>query len=431
MNRPRNAAALEDRLRTVADPSERLRTLNELAACLASSDSAAALGYAREALTLARDEGHLAAEIGARLALSQVHWNRSELTESTDHASAAMVLAREAGDDASRAKAHLMLGSVLLRQSRLARAGTEIMSALRAAEASKDLTLQAVAHNSLGVLYSDYGSQEKALAHWERSAALNEQSGDRYRLSMAITNIGNQHFRAERNADARACYERAIDILEELEPEGYPIGAAYHNLGDVAYRDDDLDGARRYLTKAIELRRTLSDTAGVASSSNALAFIENEIGDPTRSRRLYAEALENAVTSGALVEQVTAARGLSRAAEAAGDMAEALAHARDALELQQRLYDETGSRKARELEARYDLERAEHDEEIQHLRNVELVQEIARRRDAERSLAEPATIGEPRPARRRRCPQLQQPAHRDPGTGRARSVRRRAHRASA
>jgi tetratricopeptide (TPR) repeat protein len=71
-------------------------------------------------------------------------------------------------------------------------------------------------------------------------------------LHIAMTNLGNCHFRLGRAEAAKACYMKAVD-LSPNQPEGL------YNLGYILLEDGDCDAAIPLFQKAIENDPSFSD----------------------------------------------------------------------------------------------------------------------------------------------------------------------------
>lgn len=98
-------------------------------------------------------------------------------------------------------------------------------------------------------------------------------------------------------SDGRRWLRRAVENAEDLEPA--QLARAYFGASTLAAAAGDLDEARVYATKRLEVCRTLDDEAGLASALSALANIAADAGKIEEAAELYDQAARIARQAGA------------------------------------------------------------------------------------------------------------------------------------
>ncbi len=138
--------------------------------------------------------------------------------------------------------------------------------------------------------------QDEAIASARAVVACHRESGDRLAEGRAMVFLSSISWCPGLIAEAERAAHEAVDLLEQL-PRGHDLASAYANVADLRSDADDLDGAREWASRALELAEGLGD--------NALAC--REAGDIARAELLHGipeglEALERELERAKQVE---------------------------------------------------------------------------------------------------------------------------------
>jgi predicted ATPase/DNA-binding SARP family transcriptional activator len=175
--------------------------------------------------------------------------------------------------------------------------------------------------NGAGMLASARGDYAAARRFLEESLSVAEQLGDQQRMGVASSNLGNLALYEERWDEARARYERALELYRGVSPRD--AGITLENLGLVAAAAGDLDSAETLLDEAIAVSVEHEAPREVASARRDLAWVSLARGDLERARELLVSA---AATFDELADRANAADCLdtfAALAVAEGDLDEA------------------------------------------------------------------------------------------------------------
>ncbi|MCG5443377.1 winged helix-turn-helix domain-containing protein [Micromonospora sp. NIE79] len=243
-------------------------------------------------------------------------WTSGNTAACQDNAERALAAATAVGGDAALAAAHTALAlDAKLRGDRPA-ADEHHEKALRAAEAARDtVQVTRIRANRASALVGE-GRYLEALAEVRPAVELAQTNGYAAMLALALCNEGAAHFHLGHLAQASACYERAVPLLQRMGSRkvAYPlvgIGDIHAlrgrtNLARAAYEEalrasepvNDLqiqvpalaglarvlaaeDGATAFALaqRAVELERGPDS----ALARLALGWVALEIGDRTRA----------------------------------------------------------------------------------------------------------------------------------------------------
>jgi len=143
--------------------------------------------------------------------------------------------------------------------------------------------------NSLGIIACEQGKVDRAIILLEEGLAIRRQLGSTLDIAASLLNIG---FVVHSLGD----WERSQQLHEEALALGRAIDStalvslALHNLGQIAVLRREYDRAIPLLRQALVLTRDGGESRRIASTLEAIAGAELEVGDSTRAARLAGAA---------------------------------------------------------------------------------------------------------------------------------------------
>ena len=133
---------------------------------------------------------------------------------------------------------------------------------------------------------------EDAMDYFEEGLALLREADDKAGIAQAFTNRGEHSRLLGDLPSAREAYEESLRVAREIG-DGLRESLLLINLGFIALRQNDPEGARAMLKDSLTLSLAIGHTAYTADKLSALAGAEAALGQPVRAARLVgaAEAL--------------------------------------------------------------------------------------------------------------------------------------------
>jgi tetratricopeptide (TPR) repeat protein len=181
-----------------------------------------------------------------------------------------------------KARLGAALGGMVWKQGHVAKARGLAAAAVELAEESGDAGALSEALFALGevayieAVYMGRGELGDAMAHHRRALDVRRETGDRRGASLSLSRIGVIHERMDEHDEARACYEEALRIAEELDfPEGMSrpfvhLGAAKERAGDLAGALADYRRSVAAVRRAHDVHALAFDLCNVASAAYRL-----------------------------------------------------------------------------------------------------------------------------------------------------------------
>ena len=173
------------------------------------------------------------------------------------------------------------------------------LAALRLALPLPEKRVQVLALRRLGRVTLSLGEFQDATAYYERSVELARDSGDRHGEVVARTGLGNVQLYQGRWVEAEKEYLAGLELVEAAGGEEMQLerGQLYNNLGNVTTRLNRLDEAEGWLSRGLELWRTVESPYDHGVAYLNLGHLRTSQGRAEESRQAYETGLALAVPS--------------------------------------------------------------------------------------------------------------------------------------
>ncbi len=240
-----------DSLMTALDTAKnegRVKTLNELFRANIQSDPVKALGYTREALSLAT-------EIDDRKGMAACYNN---------------------------------LGVVYRNQGALDKALEYYIRSLSIYDTLQNKEGIATTKNNIATIYSikkDYGQAMKFL---EESNALFKELGDPQKLVGSMNNLGNLNNDLQLYEKAMRYFSEAYQLSEKI---GKPTADPLNNMGNVFFKQGNYQRAIEHYQKALDLERQTNNRLGMLNSLTNIGIAYTKANQPGPAQQYLNEAL--------------------------------------------------------------------------------------------------------------------------------------------
>lgn len=315
-----------DSLETVLATAEgdlKVKTLNELFRAYINFDPVRAIGYSREALTLAT----------------------------------------EIDDRKGMAASYNNLGVSYRNQGALDKALEYYLSSLKLYDALDNMEGIATSKNNIGTIYSlkkDYG---QAMKYFEEAFQLFTQINDQQRIIGTMNNLGNLHSDLQLYEQALKYYSQAFQVAEKA---GRVYSDPLSNIGNVYFRQGNLQRAVEYYERALAMAKNENDQIGVLNITANLGEVYVQAGQTTNAQRYLEEALTMSKTLQAYIFEPQILKSLAANNAKQGRMKEAYEIMLQYDASREKIYGEESSRKIAQMEIALDL--SEKEKEMEALR---------------------------------------------------------------
>lgn len=323
-----------DSLETVLATAEgdlKVKTLNELFRAHINFDPVKAIGYSREALTLAT----------------------------------------EIDDRKGMAASYNNLGVAYRNQGALDKALEYYLSSLKLYTVLDNMEGIATSKNNIGTIYSmkkDYG---QAMKYFEEAFQLFTQINDQQRIIGTMNNLGNLHSDLQLYEQALKYYTQAFQVAEKT---GKVYSDPLSNIGNVYFRQGNLQRAVEYYERALEMAKKENDQIGVLNIIANLGEVYVQASQTTIAQRYLEQALALSNSLQAYIFEPQILKSLATNNAKQGRMKEAYEIMLRYDTSRERIYGEESSRKIAQMEIALDL--SEKEKEMEELRKDDEIKSL-------------------------------------------------------
>lgn len=201
------------------------------------------------------DKGHTLGNIGV------VYFRQGKLEDALQFQKDALEISEKLGCLLGQASSYLNIGNIFYVQEKLDEALETYKKALKL---TTDKTIdQANIINNIGVIYTDRGNFEEALALFWSALKFYKQVCNPQGQAMVINNIGEVYFNKGTLEESIKFYEESLNLFKQV---GDPSGQAdsINNIGKVYFRQGKLDKGLESYNSACKLYEQIGDPIGKA-----------------------------------------------------------------------------------------------------------------------------------------------------------------------
>jgi tetratricopeptide (TPR) repeat protein len=244
------AAAQTDSLMAALDTAKnerKVKVLNELFRANLASDPVKAIGYTREALSMAT----------------------------------------EINDQRGMAASYNNLGVAYKNQGALDKSLEYYIRSLKIYETLDNKEGIATTKNNIATIYSIKGDFGQAMKYLEESYNQLVLLKDEARLVGSMNNLGNLYIDLQLYEKASEYFQKAYQVSEKL---GRPFADPMNNLGNVFFRQGNYQRAIEHYQKALEIEKKENDRLGILGTLTNIGIAFTKAGQPGPAMQYLDEA---------------------------------------------------------------------------------------------------------------------------------------------
>lgn len=344
------------------EDSVKFRLYNEFSATLSASDNKSAMDFAQHALAIAEKRGDKKGKAEALNNLAFTLYYSGESDSAIGIFNTSINLSREIGDSSFIPLSLNRLGFAYREKGEHEKALIAYNQALASNIGEKNKSEAANSYLNIGVIYNDRKNYTDALRYEEKGLKLYLETGDKSRIANSYARIGNTYLDKADTLKAMDYYEKSLDMFTKAEnPRG--IAVCLNNIANIYKQKKDIPKAIDYYTRAMAMREKIGDRNGVAIVCNNLALLYMAQGDLKQSIFYFEKSEKIALSLGFKDQLKDDYRGLSEVYEQLGDYQSALKYYKSYYDWNDSLFNEKNSAKINELNAKFDTERQQRDNE--------------------------------------------------------------------
>jgi PAS domain S-box-containing protein len=329
----------------------------------------------RKALDIAVKTGKRAVEAEIEFNLGELFYSSSNYDESMKHYNVALAIEKSLQNTS---RVGLVLNKIGIQYHELGNFEKALEFYTRSLEIVRkagDKKGMARSLNNIGIVYSDWGNKQKALEYYEQSLRIEEELGNRLGIADSYNNIGIIFAEQKNDTEAIKYYERALKIYREFDNM---TGEAMilNNIGECYFDMGEHQKALSSLTRSLEIESEYGTKTNIATYYQSIGKVYFQMGD-------YQKALAYNDRSFALADSLHLLPTLaanyelySQVYEKQGDYKRAFSSLKNFSVINDTLFSKEFYRLLANLQARYELEKADREKEALVQKNLSTQKEL-------------------------------------------------------
>lgn len=253
------------------------------------------------------------------------------------------------------AKTYGSIGIVCSEQNNYAKALEYYFKALKIYKEAKQQQIVFRLYNNIGIVYKTQGEYTKALEYFNKTLEIQKELNDDT-AGTTITNIGNIYLLQNKNKEAFASYQEAINIFERFDSKR-GLGELYNSLGNYYEKTGDKAKAEEYYNKGLEVFEGVGEKYGASASLGFLGDLYAKQGKTEQAAEFLNKSSAFAHEIGVLEQVRTSEKSLSDLYEKQGDYKLALLHYKKFEEAKDSIVNAENIKNIVREEMNYEMER--------------------------------------------------------------------------
>lgn len=349
--------SLQHLLRTQADDTSKVNTLNELSYVYyqtAVYDSE--LYYAQQALNLAQK---LNWKRGMAVSLKNIGSACDDMGNNSDalvYYGRALNIFSSIDDKSGVSACYNNMGLVYRTLGNFSEALKNHFASLKIKEAIGDKNGIALSYNNIGVVFNAQKNYDEALKNHRAALAIRLSLGNKRGIASSYGNIGNVYQAQGNNTEALKNYAEALKIAEET---GDKVGmtTALNNMGAAYFEMGDYENALQHNTDALRIAEEAGDLSSIAAASINTGNVMVQMKQPQAATEWLQKALEIGKEIGEVEVIKNSYEGLSQADSALGKYSDALQHYKMFIRYRDSIVNEENTLKTVQLQMQYEYDK--------------------------------------------------------------------------
>lgn len=286
---------------------------------------------------------------------------RSDPVKAVGYASEALLLAREINDRRGMAASYNNLGVAYRNQGALDKALEYYITSLKLYDSLQNTEGVATTKNNMANIYSikkDYG---QAMRYLEESFALFKEMDDPFRLIGSMNNLGNLYHDIDMDAKALEYYTQAYALSEK---NGAKFADPLNNVGNLYFAQGNYQVAIEYYQKGLDIEREHNNKLGILNTVTNMGITYTKAKQAKNAQRYLDEALKLSEELQALTALPSIYRASAENFSIQNKWKEAYAMQLKYDEMREKIYGEESSRNIAQMEMVLDFQEKERQLEI-------------------------------------------------------------------
>ncbi|OSZ81806.1 hypothetical protein CAP35_00625 [Chitinophagaceae bacterium IBVUCB1] len=352
---------LQKEYEIVKDERARIDIYIQMVVEVRSSDVEQALDMANEIIDRSEAIGYRLGKGRGMNLKGWCYWQQGEYDNGVDILQDALKISHDINNKPLQARVLNNLGYIYRDRGDLADALNHFEAALKINEKLGDEVAQSVNLSSIAYLLYDLNDYDNALEFALRCMPIFEKANDLHRLNALYHILGNIYFKQEELQQALHYFEENLRLSE---PDSSMHALAISGLGKVCYAMNDFENARINLVNALKQSEELGNVEVQIICHFYIGRMMMDEGNYRQSQQHMNAAFELADEYSRRHDVMSVHEALSMLYDKMGDIPKAFHHLKAYEQLKEDIFKQTTFNKIRNLQTRQQVELAQKEKEV-------------------------------------------------------------------
>lgn len=367
--------SLERILKTQIPDTERVIILNKLSfQYVRISAYEKALNSGVKAFELSNKLLYKKGQAKSLINIGNVYLAKSDLENAKQNYLSALVFAKQLGNISILSDCNNNLGEVFRICGDYEKSLSYYLESLKEAEILTDKPGIAIALNNIGLLYDNLGNSKKAIESYKKSIKISKEIKDNYIYAVNLLNIAGVYFNDGDMVEALNYYQQTLALDKEINnKEG--VGHCLLGIGIVYGKLNKLNEAKNYYLQCLKESNSYDNKSMVCSCMINLGLIYEKNGEFDKAIEYENKALTLSFKLGTKPEIRNCYLCLARSYSKINNSKKALQYFDAYTALNDSLYSNGSSKQIAEMQAKYETEKKQKENEVLEQKNQLLFQQ--------------------------------------------------------
>ncbi len=322
-----------------------------------------ALDYGNQALELSKELNYQKGIAQALNDMGIVYIDQGKYSSAIEFFNESMLIRSNLNDSAGIASLYNKMGIVYQKQGKLKDALENQIEALKIYEALKQDLWIGYCLNNIAIVHQNLENLDKSMEFHLRALKYRKKMGDAYGEAGSYGNIANVYVKQKDTISAIKYYEKALVTFRKINNEE-GISIMLSNLGNIYLARDQNTKALELLQESLDIRKRIGDKKGIASSLIKIGEAYTNQGKFKQASKALFRGLNIARDISVLEEEVAVYLVIAKMYALQYQLDSAFYYSNRYIKLKDSVYNMRLSQQIIDVQAKYETEKIEHENEL-------------------------------------------------------------------
>ena len=342
---------------------EKVELLNKLAFAYWNVSPDKGLDYAKKAYSIALKKDSKMDIATSLQNIGTSYWAKSEFNLALEYYQKSSKIFEEIKDQKGKSAVYSNMGIVYKGLSDYESALKYYYKSLKISKEKGFTNLYISALGNSSTIYLAKKNYPKALEYVQEAIDFSAEHGDTSHLAAHLNTMGEIYTAQKDYIKAKSTFLKCLQI-DRKNGTNYGTTISLFNLGETEYHLKNFTAAIAYFEKSLILSEKISDQIGVMFANKSIGLIHKELNRYDSALSYYKKAFDLAIELNLKEEKLDIYKNYAELYKSMGKFNKSVDYLEKFISLKDSIYNEKSSKQIAEMQAKYDSEKKEKENEL-------------------------------------------------------------------